>query len=60
MPASKVRKKAKTKIAADRKRLREQESNCADTCCSSSRSAPVITVGPRPAKSGVPDSPERQ
>lgn len=34
MPASKVRKKAKTKVAADRRRLREQDESCADSCCS--------------------------
>jgi hypothetical protein len=33
MPASKVRRKAKTKVAAERKRLREQDRSCADSCC---------------------------
>jgi hypothetical protein len=33
MPASKVRNKAKKKIDADRKRLREGDSPCGDSCC---------------------------
>lgn len=43
MPASKVRKKAKARIAADRKRRREQDSNCADPCCG--RSTTGVTAG---------------
>lgn len=46
MPASKVRKKAKARIAADRKRLREQDSNCADPCCG--RSTAAVTGGTQP------------
>lgn len=46
MPASKVPKKAKARIAADRKRRREQDSNCADPCCG--RNTAAVTGGPRP------------
>ncbi|WP_458113845.1 hypothetical protein M1D88_07100 [Arthrobacter sp. R1-13] len=56
MPASKVRKKAKAKIAADRKRLREQDSSCADSCCGS---AAMVTGGSQPGQADGRDSLER-
>lgn len=42
MPASKVRKKARTRIAADRKRLRDQDRPCPDACCAPD--APDVAV----------------
>jgi len=33
MPASKVRKKAKDRVAAEKKRLREIDRSCMDACC---------------------------
>lgn len=54
MPASKVRNKAKKKIAADRKRLREQDSSCADPCCPPN--AEALAAGrPRPAQVSAPE-----
>jgi len=53
MPASKVRNKAKKRIAADRKRLREQDSPCADSCCPG-KAADIAAVMPRPAQAKVP------
>jgi hypothetical protein len=56
MPASKVRKKAKNKIASDRKRTRELDSRCADTCC-----GPEVAVRtPLPAPVVAKGAPDRQ
>jgi hypothetical protein len=57
MPASKVRNKAKKRIAADRKRLREQNSPCADSCCPPDAAVPAARA-PRPEING-PDTPDR-
>jgi hypothetical protein len=56
MPASKVRNKAKKRIAAERKRLREQDSPCADSCCPrdvaalAARMPRRLSSGPEPAR----------
>jgi hypothetical protein len=58
MPASKVRKKAKNRIAAERKRLHEQDRRCADSCCG--RDAPVVTGTPLPTQAYTPAASERR
>lgn len=61
MPASKVRKKARTRTAADRKRLRDQDRPCPeDACCTPD--APDVAVmmpllAPVVVKGGAPDRP---
>jgi hypothetical protein len=58
VPASKVRSKAKKRIATDRKRLREQDSPCADSCCPGN--APDIAASiPRYPPLSVPVSKDR-
>jgi hypothetical protein len=58
MPASKVRKKAKKTIAADRKRLREQDSDCADSCCPG-KAADIAAGMPRLAQARLPGAADR-
>jgi hypothetical protein len=58
MPTSKVRNKEKKKIAADRKRLHEQDSPCADSCCPG-KAADIAAGMPRLAQARVPGTADR-
>jgi hypothetical protein len=58
MPASKVRKKARTRIAADRKRLRDQDIPCPDACCTADAPGVAVMVPPL-APVGVKATPDR-
>jgi hypothetical protein len=55
MPASKVRNKAKKRIAAERKRLREQDSTCGDSCCPRDAAA-LAAKRPGPGQICAPDT----
>jgi hypothetical protein len=52
MPASKVRRTAKARIPAGRKRIREQDSSCAGPCCPREASG-IGSSKPRPGQLSV-------